>query len=192
MRIPASTAGAPAAPARMPASARANPSRHPCLPEQRRTWVLDRMDPGNPALNVAARFRLEGRVPGADLDQALARLLARHPALRTSIAEEDGAPVQVVAPFAALHIPDIDLTPLAEADALAQAGQIAQREAQAPFDLSVAPLLRVTRLRLRDNVSILLLTTHRIVCDAAWTGVLAREIAATCDALGQGRTPASP
>jgi len=167
-------------------------ARFPCSQAQRRFWVLDRIDPGNPALNIAVRWRLEGRVPTADLDQAFARIIARHHSLRTFFAVEDGEPVQIVEPFLSFHIPDIDLSALAEEDAYAEAERIAQLEARASFDLSAAPLIRVTQLRVRESVSIVLVTLHRMICDDWSVGILARELGTICAALHAGRTPELP
>lgn len=169
-----------------------NRARFPCSPGQRRYWMLDRMDPGNPALNIAARWRLEGQVSSADLGKAFQRIIERHQPLRTFIAEEDGEPVQIVEPFLSFHIPDINLTGMVEPDAFAEAERIAQLEARAPFDLSAPPLIRVTHLRVRGNVSILLVTTHHLVCDGESVGILAREMGAICAALQAGRTPGLP
>ena len=166
--------------------------RFPCSPAQRRFWVLDRIDPGSPALNIAVRWRLEGRVSNADLNKAFATIIARHQPLRTFIAEEDGEPVQLVEPFLSFHIPDIDLNGLTEEDAFAEAERIAQLEARAAFDLSVPPLIRVTHLRVRENVSIVLMTAHHMVCDGWSVGLLAREMGTICAALGAGRKPELP
>ena len=43
----------------------------PCSVAQERFWLLDRLDPGNSAYNVAVRWRLEGRVLTDVLEAAL-------------------------------------------------------------------------------------------------------------------------
>ena len=184
--------GAEAADGEMPSAVPARQARFPCSPAQRRFWVLDRIDPGTPALNIAARWRLDGRVSSADLSVAFAQIIARHQPLRMFIAEEDGEPVQVIDPFLSFHIPDIDLTGLEEDEAFAEAERIAQLEARASFDLSVPPLIRVTHLRVRDNVSIVLVTAHQLVCDGGSLRIMARELGTISAALHAGRTPALP
>lgn len=145
------------------------------------------MDPGNPALNIAARWRLEGRVSTLQLEQALARLVARHAALRASFTEDDGEPVQVIGATAFCRLRDIDLSGEPAIRARPEVERIARLEGRAPFDLSAPPLMRVTHIRLAGCVSILLVTVHRLVCDAASVGILARELAALCAALHAGR-----
>ena len=142
-----------------------NGHAYPCSALQRRFWVLHELDPHAPMLNLALRWRLDGKLSHANLERAFRTLVARHDILRTSFARQAGEPVQFVAAQASFLIPAIDLTTLSESDAGAEAERIAQLDAAVPFDISTAPLIRITQLRLRDNVSSLLVTAHRLVCD---------------------------
>src|ERR1700743_2401967 len=138
------------------------PEQYPCSLGQRRFWILDQLDPGNPSLNVAVRWRLEGSVSSAQLENAFKQIIARHAVLRTRITTVDGEPVQIVEPRMAFRIPVIDLSQLPNADAEREALRIARTEAQSSFDLTVALLIRVTLVRLADGVSFLLVTAHPI------------------------------
>lgn len=177
---------------RDPLLSAAEPDQFPCSLAQRRFWILDQLDPGNPSLNVAVRWRLEGTVSVEQLERALERIIARHAVLRTSIVAVDGSPVQLVQPSATFRIPVIDLSTLPAADADREALRIASSEAQASFNLAAAPLIRVTLLRLRERVWTLLLTAHHIVCDGWSIGVLARELVEICAAGHAGRQPDLP
>ncbi len=148
---------------------------------------MDRLAPGNAALNVALRWRLEGCVTGANLNLAFSAVIARHPALRCFFAEEDGSALRIIEPSLSFRIMDIDLRALSASSAEEEADRIARREARTPFNLSALPLLRVTRLRLGEQVSILLLTAHQIVCDRDSAAMIAREVCAVCAALEKGR-----
>ena len=55
-----------------------------------------------------------------------------------------------------------------------------------PFDLTVAPLMRATLLRLAEDDHVLLLNTHHIISDGWSLGVLLRELAALYEALSRG------
>src|ERR1700759_1706744 len=81
---------------RDPLLSAAEPDRFPCSLSQRRFWILDQLDPGNPSLNVAVRWRLEGVVSSAQLEGAFKQIIARHAVLRTRISPVDGEPVQIV------------------------------------------------------------------------------------------------
>src|SRR5918994_6812467 len=69
---------------------------------QQRLWFLHRLDPASPAYNIPAALRLRGRLDVAALQRSLAEIARRHEALRTTFAEMDGRPVQVVAPAGAI------------------------------------------------------------------------------------------
>jgi len=101
----------------------------PCGPGQRRFWLLHQLDPRSPLLNIAVRWRLEGKVPNADLEQAFRLIMARHQVLRTSFAEAGGGVTQIVEPHVSFHIPVVDLTGLPEAEALIEAERTARLEA---------------------------------------------------------------
>ncbi|HKY93137.1 MAG TPA: condensation domain-containing protein, partial [Nevskiaceae bacterium] len=160
---------------------------HPCTRAQKRAWILNQLHPGNPALNVAVRWRIDGAVPTEAIESAFLRVIARHDALRASFSEVDGEPRQVVHDDqVAFRLPEVHLTRLTPEAAAAEADRIAELEARASFDLSSPPpLLRATRLCLHDGVSILLVTAHQLVFDAWSIGLLERELDALCAAGGR-------
>ncbi|MFO0851777.1 MAG: condensation domain-containing protein [Gemmataceae bacterium] len=159
---------------------------------QQRFWYLDQLDPGNPASNIALRFDLDGPLDRGGLHRAVAEVVRRHESLRTTFAEADGQPVQVVHPAAAVDLPCDDLTGLAEADRAARAEAITRDEGGRPFDLTAGPLLRVRLLRLAADRHALLLTVHHIVADGWSTGVLLDELAAVYEAYALGRPSPLP
>src|SRR5579863_1744768 len=105
----------------------------PCSVAQERFFLLDRLEPGNPAYNVAVRWQLEGTLETALLEQAWNEILARHEILRTRFLEIDGKPVQRVTAQAQLKISEIDLESLAPEARAAEGDRIGLIEARAPF-----------------------------------------------------------
>ena len=59
-----------------------------------------------------------------------------------------------------MRVPSIDLTTRPEAEAFAECDRIARLEATTPFDLTIAPLIRVTHVQVRTDVAIVLVTAH--------------------------------
>ena len=163
-----------------------------CSQAQQRFWFEEQLHPGNPGLNVAVRWKLEGDVLQAELEEAWRLIIERHQTLRTSLEVLDGEPVQIVEPSVAFTIPLVDLSLLSEEEATAQADELATKEARTPFDLSLAPLIRVTRLVMSTRVSILLVTAHHAVCDGWSVGILAHEMGEICGALRAGQKPDLP
>ena len=155
----------------------------PCSVAQERFWLLDRLDPGNSAYNVAVRWRLEGRVSGAVLEKAWLQIIERHEILRSVFVEVEGTPVQRVTPQARFRLSEIDLSNLPPDAQQAEGDRIGIIEARAPFDLATGPLIRATLLRFSATLSIILVTTHQVVSDGWSIGVFVREIAALYEAF---------
>ncbi|MEW5931700.1 MAG: amino acid adenylation domain-containing protein, partial [Gemmatimonadota bacterium] len=156
---------------------------------QERLWVIDRMEPGSAAYNLPAVLRLSGPLDAAGLERALAGVVRRHEALRTTLAERDGRPVQVVHPPRPAALPTGDLSALAPAVRAAAVRRLAAEEAARPFDLAAGPLLRAALLRLGDEEHVLLLTLHHAVGDAWSTSVLLGDLAAAYGGAGLPELP---
>jgi non-ribosomal peptide synthetase component F/thioesterase domain-containing protein len=155
----------------------------PCSVAQERFWLLDRLDPGNSAYNVAVRWRLEGRIATDLLERSWFKIIERHEILRTVFLEVDGAPIQRVMPRVQFRLNEIDLSTLSAELQQTEGDRIGVIEARAPFDLSSGPLIRATLLRYSPTVSIILVTTHQVVSDGWSIGVMAREMGIIYDAL---------
>ena len=86
------------------AASQAAPSRqYPLSEGQKALWFIHQSAPESPAYNVGVALRTASRVDPEALRDSLQGLLDRHPCLRTTFANVDGEPVQVVAdrrPFA--------------------------------------------------------------------------------------------
>ena len=147
---------------------------------QQRLWFLEQLEPGTATYNVPVAVALQGSLNIAALDESLNEIVRRHEALRTSFATVEGQPVQVIHPFIDLRLPILDLTTIQNPKSKIQ--NLIYEEAQQPFDLEKAPLLRVSLLRSRDTEHILLFTIHHIVSDAWSMGVIIRELAALYEA----------
>jgi amino acid adenylation domain-containing protein len=164
------------------------PQEFPCTSPQRQFWLLDRLNPGDPALNVAVRWRLDGQVSPELLARSFEAVIARHESLRTGFTEVADGVVQRVLPQVAFRLATVDLR--AEAEPEAAALREARAEASQPFDLAAPPLLRTRLLRIEDRLYHLLVTIHHVISDGWSVGVLAEDIVAHYNALrGDGAMP---
>jgi len=166
------------------------PDRDALSYAQQRMWFLWQLDPRSGAYNLPSAVRLSGPLDEAALEQAFACLVARHQTLRTVFAEgEDGQARQVAAKYP-MHVAKHSLVDL-DADAQARGvRELAEHEAQQPFDLAVGPLMRVTLLGAQEHV--LVLTLHHIV-SAGWSmNVLIDEFVQAYQAFAAGLEPALP
>ena len=159
---------------------------------QQRLWFLDQLEPESGFYNIAGAVRLRGVLDVAALECAVAEVVWRHESLRTRFAAADGRPIQLVEPSVELEVPLIDLreTPLERRESRAQ--QLVAEEAQRPFDLSRAPLIRVVLLRLDTEAHVLLLTMHHIISDGWSVRLLVRELSQLYGAFSRGEASPLP
>ncbi|HET9269643.1 MAG TPA: condensation domain-containing protein, partial [Vicinamibacterales bacterium] len=168
------------------------PRRHATEPcplsfAQQRLWVLDQLEPGNPAYNMRVALRLSGTLSIDALEQSLSEILRRHDGLRTTVRTISGQPVPVVSPARPLHLPVVDLSRLPADVREAEALRLASEDTSRPFHLAHGPLFRATLLKLDADAHVLLLTVHHIVSDGWSMGVLLRELDTLYDAFASGR-----
>ncbi|WP_437590514.1 amino acid adenylation domain-containing protein [Sorangium sp. So ce1000] len=159
---------------------------------QERLWFLQRLSPESRAYNCLFPFRLRGHVDVRALDRSLRELAQRHEILRTTYAERDARPVQIIAPQSSSQLDVVDLQHLAEEEREVAAHQRVNAEARILFDLERGPVLRACLLKLGPEDHILWLHIHHIATDG-WSMALAfRELAALYDGHRRGAPPALP
>ena len=159
---------------------------------QQRLWLLDRLLPTGSIYNVPKVYRLRGALRVEALQWALDELVERHESLRTRFGFEESGPVQVIAARLRVELAVEDLTGLAAGEREGEARRRAQEEAQTPFDLERAPLLRARLLRVHEQEHWLLLTLHHIITDGWSSGVLARELSELYGAHCRGEASGLP
>ncbi len=152
------------------------PEHLPLSFSQRRLWILEQLNPGAVAYNVPAMVRLRGRLQTAALAAALAGVVKRHEALRTTFRLVGNEPEQVVQGVMEVSMPSVDLSLLAETERKAAA--VASSLAGRPFHLEEGPLLRALLLRCGRRDHTLVLCLHHIVTDGWSMAVLVEEL---CD-----------
>jgi hypothetical protein len=161
----------------------------PLSPAQQRLWFIEKLRPGTTVHTVPMAFRLLGDLDAGALERSLAEIVRRHEALRTTVSELDGVPVQVVRP-AAITLPiDAFNKRMREAfgDHLDEYVRLrVLEEVRRPFDLVAGPLVRARLLRLAARDHVLILTAHHLVIDGWSIGVIRRELASLYAAFTGG------
>jgi amino acid adenylation domain-containing protein len=162
------------------------PQRYPLSWGQRALWLLDRLAPGNPAYVLAGAGRIGAGLDPVRLRRALAALVLRHAALRTTFEPAGDGAVQVVHGEAACELIEEEA---AGWSAEALSARLVE-EAHRPFDLERGPLLRVALFHgARDGDSgngsataggecIVLLAVHHLVADFWSLEVMLAELGA--------------
>ncbi len=151
---------------------------------QERYWALNRIDPSSSRLNLHIRYVIDGMLDLATFRRALDMLAARHDALRTFFAEEDGRVWQHVSPALELPLCCYDLES-AEPGAITH---VLDEEERHHFDLERGPLWSVVLISCGQR-SFFSLTLSHIISDGWSCGVLMRELLEAYEAIVAGRAP---
>jgi aspartate racemase len=151
------------------------------------------LEPGSAFYNIPAAVRLRGPLHVAALEHSFNEIINRHEALRTSFVTVEGRPAQVIAPLISLTLTVNDLRQMQENQREVEVERMVFEEARLPFDLTTAPLMRVSLLQLEEQEHVLLVTLHHIISDGWSINILMREIAALYEAFShQAPSPLVP
>lgn len=164
----------------------------PLTPAQAAMWHADRSWPGCSVFNASFRWNLRGSLDPALLERSFNEVVRRHEVLRATFAEENGTPVQIVAPSLQVKIPLQDLRSLAAADRESEMDRICTLEAKKSFDLVTGPLIRVALLQMEDEQHVLTLTLHHIVIDGWSVSLIMEELQAIYGAYARGEESSLP
>ena len=137
---------------------------------QKRLYVLSMLESASTSYNMPAAVTIEGILDRGKFAEVFRSLSERHETLRASFELIDGEPVQKVHPKVEFQVNYL------ESDA-EKVKDIAQ-EFIKPFDLSKAPLMRVTLVKISAEKYVLLYDMHHIISDGTSIQVLVREFAA--------------
>ncbi|HET9182779.1 MAG TPA: amino acid adenylation domain-containing protein [Candidatus Angelobacter sp.] len=161
--------------------------RVPLSYSQRRLWFINELQGASTEYNMPEALRLRGPLDVDALRRAIQTIVDRHEILRTHFQEEQGEPVQIIAPRVTVEIPTEDLSGLSETEQQRQVMAFQNNEWCEPFDLAQGPLLRFKLLRLAEQDHVLLQTFHHIASDGWSWGVFMGEFRDLYEAYTQGR-----
>ncbi|HEX9983146.1 MAG TPA: amino acid adenylation domain-containing protein [Thermoanaerobaculia bacterium] len=172
--------------------ARQHGDQRPLSFGQQRLWLLDQLEPGNPAYNMQVALRWSGRLNAGALEESLGEIRRRHEVLRTTFRVADGQPFAHVAEPAPLRLPVVTLARVPAAQREDELRRLAVEERGRPFHLARETLFRPLLVQLDEREHVLLLTMHHIVSDGWSTGVLIRELGTLYGAFAEGRSSPLP
>jgi len=159
---------------------------------QQRLWFLHRLAPESTAYHAFDSRPVPGDVDAEVLEAAFNEVVRRHEALRTTLREVDGEPVQVVDPRLELPLASFDLRRLEAGDVMAAQRRISNEIFGLPFDLETGPLLRTVLVRVRPEHGVVLVAMHHVISDFWSTDIFLREMMALYQAFDQGRPSPLP
>ena len=157
---------------------------------QQRLWFLHQFDSGN-AYNEISSVHLKGSLNVEALEKSLNEIVRRHEALRTTFEMVDGQAVQVIHPSWDFRLSILDFSTVQNSIPPDQGGDKIQdfvtEEVKRFFDLTKAPLLRGTLLKLGEREYVLVFVMHHIICDGWSMRSLIREVAALYEAFSNNK-----
>ncbi|MEC9374863.1 MAG: amino acid adenylation domain-containing protein, partial [Pseudomonadota bacterium] len=157
---------------------------------QERLWLLDQLEPNNPAYTLPWVARCKGHLDINALQATVNTLVERHSVLRTHFAEQHGKPVQIVAPRFDLKI-QLEKIHQNNDESIDEKTRLRLIElSETPFDLSLGPLFRVHLLQINSQDHILMFLMHHIVADGWSMGLLCNELSKVYNGILLGESVA--
>jgi hypothetical protein len=133
---------------------------------------------------------LEGELDAGALETALARVAARHPALRTAFRRDGGGELgQEIDDAVELDHVRVDLRHFPDGDWPLRLDAISVAVAARPFDLTRPPLFRTALVRLPRDRAALVLVFHHLLTDGYGLTVFFRDLSAAYAAALEGAEP---
>ncbi|HEX2641572.1 MAG TPA: amino acid adenylation domain-containing protein, partial [Thermoanaerobaculia bacterium] len=143
--------------------------------------------PVSPLYNFPSALRARGPLDLAALGHSLYEMRRRHETLRSRFEMRDGRLWQIVEPLEPeAPLPLVDLTGLPELQKVIELYRLANEDAARPFDLTRAPLIRLTVVRMAPLDQALLFNTHHTVSDGWSMELLERDMALLYGAFSRG------
>ncbi len=136
---------------------------------QKRMYLINKMTGEQTAYNIPSAYIIEGKVDINTFEECFRILIKRHEALRTSFATIDNEIVQKIHKNVDFNITYSELDE--------ENIDIAINEFIKPFDLTQAPLFRVSLLKLSEDRYLFLNDMHHIISDGTSMGILVRDLA---------------
>ncbi|MEO5816458.1 MAG: amino acid adenylation domain-containing protein [Gemmatimonadaceae bacterium] len=163
---------------------------YPLVPMQR--LFLGYADPASDPGFEQWRYRLRGPLDVAALHAAWDLVTARHAIFRTGFVAMAGEAMQVVRRQVRLPWAEHDWRGLSSADQAQKMTALLAADRATGFAFDRAPLMRITLVRLADDLYEMLWSNHHLLLDRwSWPLVLL-EISQAYPALAHGATPALP
>ncbi|MGV0101350.1 SDR family NAD(P)-dependent oxidoreductase, partial [Streptomyces californicus] len=161
---------------------------YPLTQNQKALWFLKHLNPDGYAYNIGGAVEVNVALEPDLMFEAVRRLIARHPALRTTFHLVDGQAVQRVSEDAPN---DLALFDVQGEDWETIHATIVQ-EYRKPYDLAHDPLVRFRLFKRGPDRWIIMKAVHHIVSDAISTFTFIEELLSVYEALRRNREPGLP
>ena len=160
--------------------------------DQERIWIVDQIEPGNPAYNIFSVSYLSGRLDTSLMERAFNEVVRRHEILRTTFTEIDGEPRQVVSPSMFIPLELVDLRAMPADEREQEVPKLLNEVTSRPFDLKRGPLARFGLIQLADDQYVLHYTVHHTAIDRWSADIIEKEMTQIYLAFRDGKESPLP
>ncbi|MBU2407159.1 MAG: non-ribosomal peptide synthetase, partial [Gammaproteobacteria bacterium] len=166
----------------------------PLTPAQERIRFLEELHPGRATYNEPSAHRLGGPLDVAKFKAALAEIIRRQPAMRTSIGvdPQTRVPSAQIAERVAYELPVIDLSEFPADQREAVLSERMNELADRPIDIHSAPMFHAALYRLDANDHAFVFIPHHLIWDGWSFDILQTELSTIYGALVRGEAHGLP
>lgn len=171
---------------------RERPDQIPLSFGQERLWFLHQLEPNLTAYNLAYGHYLHSPIDTTIFQQAFLQVIKRHETLRTSFHSLNGLPFQQIAAEVSLPLKIIDLSHLPVEERLTEAKRLASLDANRPFDMTTAPLIRAILFPISPEETFFYLNIHHLIFDGWSHSIFFNDLRAFYEGLLKNAAPDLP
>jgi amino acid adenylation domain-containing protein len=153
---------------------------------QKQFWILNEIYPKSGAYNLFSVFRLSEPLNVGYLQKAVKTIIDRHEPLRTSFEFIDNEIFQSIKSTEEIDIPVTEVH-LEEIFNEEDVHPDISFEVNRPFDLSKAPLCRITLFCFKNRISVLTIVFHHIIVDVRSEGIFSKEFSEAYNSLTRNK-----
>lgn len=150
--------------------------RLPLSFDQKRLWIINKIDQNNPAYNIPFTYRLTGNLDTGIFEKSIRLLLDRHQVLDTHLQVIDGEPYSQLNTRKENLISFPDLREMNEEEQKNKVQELFGEDTRKGFDLEKGPLYRIFLARIGENDYLFHMTVQHMVFDGWSWGVFVKEL----------------
>ena len=164
----------------------------PVTVQQHQIWAFQQLHPDKPAYNIAAAFRIYGKLNVEDLKLSCSETVNSYEILRTCFKMGQEGVQQVVTPFDGIVFETGDITIEPVSDLQGYIDKYVFERVSLPFDLEKAPLVRFFLLHIADDDNLFLFVSHQVVLDNTGLNLVLQDISRRYLLFSQGSDSGLP
>ncbi|WDV47158.1 amino acid adenylation domain-containing protein [Clostridiaceae bacterium M8S5] len=139
---------------------------YPLSSLQKRLFILNQLNSNSTFYNMSTALNLKGELDIKKFKNVFKKLISRHESLRTSFKVIDDSVVQIIHDDIKFDLDYIE--------SRKDINNVVKKSIK-PFDLSKAPLINVTLIKVTDEEHVLTINMHHIISDGGSTEILISE-----------------